>query len=316
MTMHHHDPDRIMALVAGTLSDAEARLVAAEVGDCEQCSADLDHQRIALAALTALVDDPATALTELESRRLRRVIADQLTPVADAPAKGPEVAGRSGLPWGPLVAVAAVFVALVVGGNAIRSLSPGDDDDASAEIVAADTATTATQSSEAPTAEALTEDTAGGELRQSPATTAAATAADGDDEALFSAGATEATTVGVTLADLALVWEEVTGVRLGSEESATAADAPRLASTVAAELAASFDVAEADAALEGSCVGAAAVAFGSELTSTEVVGAVTLADFGSTVLTVTAAADGSVHLLVHDAASCTVLTEVLVAEHP
>ena len=67
--MHHHDPDRIMALVAGTLSDSEARLVAAEVGDCEQCSADLDHQRIALAALAALVDEPATALTELESRR-------------------------------------------------------------------------------------------------------------------------------------------------------------------------------------------------------------------------------------------------------
>ena len=244
------------------------------------------------------------------------MIADQLTPVADAPARSPEVAGRSGLPWGPLVAVAAVFVALVVGGNAIRSLSLGDNDDAGAEIVAADTATTAMQSSEAPTAEALTEDTAGAESRQSPATTTAAAAADGDDEALFSAGATEATTVVLTVADLAVVWEEVTGDRLSSEESATAADAPRLASLVAAGLVAKSAIADADAALEGSCVGAAAVAYGSELTATEVVGAVTLADFGPTVLTVTAAADGSVHLLVHDAASCTVLTEVPVAEHP
>ncbi len=153
------------------------------------------------------------------------------------------------------------------GGNAIRSLSLGDDDDASAEIVAADTATTAMQSSEASTAEALTDDTAGAESRQSSATTTAATATDGDDEALFSAGATDATTVGVTVDELALVWEEVTGDRLSSEESATAADAPRLASLVAAALLAKAAIADADAALEGSCVGAAAVAYGSELTA-------------------------------------------------
>jgi hypothetical protein len=66
MTVHHHDPDRIMALVAGTLSDTEAPLAAGEVAGCEQCSTDLAHQRVAVAALAALGDDPAAALTDLE----------------------------------------------------------------------------------------------------------------------------------------------------------------------------------------------------------------------------------------------------------
>ena len=220
MTVHHHDPDRIMALAAEELTDTEARLATAEVAGCEQCSTDLEHQRVAFAALAALGHDPAAALTDLESRRLRRSLLETLAPAAAAPAAAPDVTRRRGLSWGPLVAVAAVFLAVVVGGNAIRSLSPGDDDDAGAEIVAADTATTAAPSSGAPTAEALTEDTDDAESRQSPETTAAASA-DGDDETLFSAGATEATTVGLTVDDLAVLWDEVTSARLQSEESAS-----------------------------------------------------------------------------------------------
>ena len=168
MTVHHHDPDRIMALAAEELTDTEARLATAEVAGCEQCSTDLEHQRVAFAALSALGHDPAAALTDLESRRLRRSLLEALAPAAAAPAAAPDVTRRRGLSWGPLVAVAAVFLAVVVGGNVIRSLSAGDDDDAGAEIVAADTATTAAPSSGPPTAEALTEATDDAEVAPVP----------------------------------------------------------------------------------------------------------------------------------------------------
>jgi hypothetical protein len=314
MTVHHHDPDRIMALAAGTLPDTEARLAAGEVAACEQCSTDLDHQRIAVAALAALGDDPAAALTDLESRRLRRSLLEELAPVVEAPVDEPPVAGRRRLPLGPLVAVAAVFVAVVVGGNAIRSLSPDDDSEMAAEVVAADTATTAPGSSEAPSPEALTEDTGDG-LRQSTATpTTAAAAAGGEDAAPFVAGATEATTAGLTVDDLALVWEEVTGARLASEESTVAGDAPGVAAMMAAELVARAAIAD-DADAADSCVGAAA-AFTGEPVETAVVGPVTLADLGPTVLVVTATPEGTTRLLVHDPVSCAVVTEVTAVAHP
>jgi hypothetical protein len=310
MTVHHHDPDRIMALAAEELTDTEARLATAEVAGCEQCSTDLEHQRVAFAALAALGHDPAAALTDLESRRLRRSLLETLTPAAAASVAAPDVSRRRGLSWGPLVAVAAVFLAVVVGGNAIRSLSPGDDDDASAEIVAADTATTSAPSSGAPPAEARTGDTDDAQSRQSPETTAAASA-DGDDETLLSAGATEATTVVLTVADLGLMWDEVMSGRLDAEESASLGDAPDLASKVA-------DVLAGRAAFAGvadDACGGAAAAFVGEPAETAIVGTVVLVDIGESVLTVTAAPDGTARLLVHDPVSCTVVTEVL-PEHP
>jgi hypothetical protein len=152
-------------------------------------------------------------------------------------------------------------------------------------------------------------------LRQSTATpTTAAAAAGGEDDAPLVAGATEVTTASLTVDDLALVWEEVTGARVRSEESAVLGDAPELASMVAAELVARAAI-DADAAVDGSCVGAAA-AFGGEPVDTVVVGTVTLADLGPTVLTVTATLDGTTRLLVHDPVSCAVVTEVTAVAHP
>jgi hypothetical protein len=310
MTVHHHDPDRIMALAAGTLPQAEARFAASEVAGCPRCSADLDQQRIALTALAALVDDPAAALTDLESRRLRRALHDELGLAPAAPA---EAARRRGFSWGPLVAVAAVFLAVVVGGNAIRSLSPGGDDDTAADLVAADQTTSGEQRTEATTApEAVTDEADEEASRQglSPASTAAP--AEDTAGMTFAGGATESATAEVTLDDLAVMWDRVVVDRSALTESAVSGDAPDLASMVALEL---DTAAVASEAADDACAGAAA-AFVTEPTEIVVVGTVVLADLGPTVLVVAAAPDGTARLLVHDPGSCAVVTEVPSAEHP
>jgi hypothetical protein len=58
------------------------------------------------------------------------------------------------------------------------------------------------------------------------------------------------------------------------------------------------------------------VAFAGEPVETVVVGTVTLADLGPTVLTVSATPDGTTRLLVHDPVSCAVVTEVTAVAHP
>ncbi len=112
---HEHDFERIAALVEGRLEDPAP--AEAEIAACSECRAHRDHL-IVLAAVAAL---PSPALDDLERRRLRAGVWDQLTPPARVSSP------RRGVPWAYRIASVAAAAVLVVGVGAVISDRSGDD---------------------------------------------------------------------------------------------------------------------------------------------------------------------------------------------
>lgn len=180
MKMHEHDHDIIMALAEGSLDPEATARAEATIGECDECRADLELQRL---ALDALHDAPAVYLTASESARLHDRLHSELRMTPALPARS-----RLRPAWGRWVAVAAgtaaVFLAMFL---VLPSVFGGGDD---AETVAfeqvaddlgggadAERMATTEAAAEAPAAAAPTDDAADmgfAAEEAAPATTAAA----------------------------------------------------------------------------------------------------------------------------------------------
>ena len=128
MKMHDHDHDIIMALAEGSLDPEAAMRAEGDIAACDECRADLELQRMALAALR---DAPAVYLSASESARLHDRLHKELrvAPAEPALARLRPVWGR----WAALAAgTAAVFLAAFL---ILPALLGGGDD---AETVAFD----------------------------------------------------------------------------------------------------------------------------------------------------------------------------------
>lgn len=125
MTEHHHDPDLILALAAGT--EPASSPAAAGVAECARCSADLAMQHLALRALAEM---PRARLGTDERSRLRAELRSALhldDALDEVAAASPATKPRWRPLWG-LATAAAVFLAIVVVPPAFRALSSGDDE--------------------------------------------------------------------------------------------------------------------------------------------------------------------------------------------
>ena len=128
MKMHEHDQEIIMALAEGTLDDAATAAAESAISACPECTADLDLQRFALAALDEV---PAAYLTATESARLHKALKTELVG-----ATTPPVRAKTSFAWGrwlPVAGVAAVFLAAIV---SLPSLFGGSSDDADSTVAA------------------------------------------------------------------------------------------------------------------------------------------------------------------------------------
>lgn len=305
MTPHHHDLDVIMALAGGTLTGDAAAIAAAEIAACPRCAADLDAQRRAGDALAAFAAAADTRLTELESKRLHRAIRQQLghptsDPVAERPGVG--AASRRRFNWASLTAAAAVLLALVVGGTALRSLSAGDQDSVGLETAAtfADDAAQEPAGDDADAPPSAIEPMSQPEtFRMDAASTTAASSegTSGDD----------AQTAPMSIADLSELGDQVEA-DLGAQRNSAGEDTESLLTAsldeVGSDLAAYSEVAS-----EQDCMGTASV-FLAEAVESVVLGSIEIEDLGTAVVTVNAATDGTVRILLHDPVACTVIEEV------
>jgi hypothetical protein len=152
MKMHEHDQEIIMALAEGTLDDAAAAAATAAIAACVECSADLDLQRLALAALD---DVPDVYLTAVESARLHDALKSELVG-----AKTPPIRAGQPFAWGRWLPVAGVAAVLLVAIVSLPTLFGGGfSDDAGDETVAAVETTAASadvaETTAAPSADAL-----------------------------------------------------------------------------------------------------------------------------------------------------------------
>lgn len=130
--MHKHDDALITALAEGTIESGSAAAAEAEVAGCARCSAELDAQRSALAALSVL---PAASLSDEERSRLRSSVAHALGLPTAAPEPRRERVRRP-VPWGAIavagLALGAVMVAVPMAGL----LNTADDGAATLEMAA------------------------------------------------------------------------------------------------------------------------------------------------------------------------------------
>jgi hypothetical protein len=111
--MHRHDLDAIAALAEGTIDDETS--VRALVDTCEECRAEYESQRAALAALAAV--EPAS-MTETEKAALHRDVWTQMrTGQAPKPSKS----------WWYRLSYAAAGLFVVVGVAAVVSQNTADE---------------------------------------------------------------------------------------------------------------------------------------------------------------------------------------------
>jgi|GEM_PF-6725519 len=306
MTVHDHDLDLIMAIALGGLRGEESSGAAAEIAGCERCTADLAAQRTALGALAALIDDPGARLTELEARRLHQVLNDRLghtVTAAPPPVKraAAAAAGRGRrFNWAPLATVAAIFLAVVVGGNAIRSLTAGSDDSAGGDT-AADAPTSADADGTDERRVSASTSTVAAE-RQIVAEATATTAAAAEGGAFADRPSREEVSVGA----LTELRERIETMAIPSIATDATSEDSELA--VTAEETMGPD-AFGPAPIEEPCIGAASVFLAAPAESV-VLGTIDVADLGTTVVTVNVMVDGAVRILLHDPVSCTVVAEV------
>jgi len=308
MTVHDHDLDLIMAIAAGGLRSEEASGAAAEIAGCERCTADLAAQHTALGALAALIDDPGARLTDLEARRLHRALNDRLghtVTAAPPPVEraAPAATGRGRrFNWAPLATVAAIFLAVVVGGNAIRSLTAGSDDAAGGDTAAdAPTSADADGTDERATMSAPTATVAAEQqLTAEVTSTTTAAAAEGG---VF---ADRPRRVEVSVGALTELREQIETMAIPSIATDATSEDSELA--VTAEETMGPD-AFGPVATEEPCIGAASVFLAAPAESV-VLGTIDVADLGTTVVTVNVMVDGAVRILLHDLVSCTVVAEV------
>lgn len=131
--MHQHNPDLIMKLAEGQLAAADASRAEAEFAACTECSADLDAQRMALAALHAAPEARLSATERLGLHdTLRREL--RLTEDLEKTPAAPQRRRRWTAGWA-FGGAAAVLVAVLAVAPGLRLISQGDDDSA-AEISA------------------------------------------------------------------------------------------------------------------------------------------------------------------------------------
>ncbi len=135
--MHRHDEDLIMALADGALSGEAADEARLEIEGCAECLADLEAQRTAVDWLRTV---KPVAMSELEIARLSRNLDVELGHDRRAAVEPTPLPSRwSRVPWTPLVAVAAVLVAVVLVAPSLNLLGGGDDADTVAAEFATDT---------------------------------------------------------------------------------------------------------------------------------------------------------------------------------
>ena len=183
--MHEHNRDLVTALAEGSLEPSAVAAAEAEVASCDECSAELAAQQLAIEFLRAT---PPAALTELESARLRKSVRDDLgiaPPELAAPAVQKDRRWR-GLSVG--LSVAAVLVLFVAVLPALSLFGGGADSAAPESVVAfATTTTSAPAALDAPESAGAVRDTGPDDAEPAPTTGAAvAEAADGDAWVVFS----------------------------------------------------------------------------------------------------------------------------------
>ncbi len=168
--MTSFDPDLIAALAEGRLSPAEAAAAEARIMVDPAARADLEAQRLALAALH---EAPEPRLDDMERARLRRAVAaelDIIRPERQAPARR----RFANVPWLGVAAAAAAVVLVIAAAPLLSLLNTSDGAD---QFDAAATITSASPA--AAEAEAVAEAPAATEAPQeeviaaAPATTAA-----------------------------------------------------------------------------------------------------------------------------------------------
>ncbi|MBA2336713.1 MAG: hypothetical protein H0V96_02960 [Acidimicrobiia bacterium] len=305
MIPHHHDPDVIMALADGTLTGDAGATAAAEIAACPRCAADLDAQRRAGDALAGLAVAADARITELESMRLHRAIRQQLGHPTAVPVRQRRTVAapnRRRLNWAPLTTAAAVFLALVVGGTVIRSFSGGDDAADGVPEAAATFAGDAAEDSDgqrntaASPASGTSSQPETFQLNEASTTPAASGDTSGDAEA-----------VAMSIADLTELADQVEA-DLVDQLGLTGVDTESLLASSLDEIGSDAD-AFGEVSSEQDCMGTASVYLGEPVESV-VLGSIEIEDLGTAVVTVNAATDGTVRILLHDPVACTVIEEV------
>jgi hypothetical protein len=126
--MHEHDTDIIMALAEGSLDPSAAVAAEADLASCATCRADLELQRVAVAALRSA---PPAEMNDIERARLHRNLRDELELAVPTP--GAMDRGRDARLYrlfAGLAGAAAVLVAVVLIGPRLDLLGGGDADTA------------------------------------------------------------------------------------------------------------------------------------------------------------------------------------------
>ncbi len=131
--MTDFDHELIAALAEGTLPADEAADLEARIGADPAASAELEAQRVALAAIAAA---PAPQLDDLERMRLHRSVAAELDLVLPQPAASPR-RRRWSVNWSALATAAAVLLGVALAAPLLSLLNTSDDAGDSTTTVAA-----------------------------------------------------------------------------------------------------------------------------------------------------------------------------------
>lgn len=142
--MHEHDQEIIMALAEGTLDDVAKATAETAISGCDECTQDLELQRL---ALSVLAEAPAVYMTATESSQLHASLKKELTGLRTAP-----VPTKSQFAWSRWLSVAAGTAAVfLVVFMVLPNINTGDDDSAADMTTAA--AAAATETTASPTEE-------------------------------------------------------------------------------------------------------------------------------------------------------------------
>lgn len=130
--MTDFDHELIAALAEGTLPADEAADLEARIGADPAASAELEAQRVALAAIAAA---PAPQLDDLERMRLHRSVAAELDLVLPQPAASPR-RRRWSVNWSALATAAAVLLGVALAAPLLSLLNTSGSSDATTTVAA------------------------------------------------------------------------------------------------------------------------------------------------------------------------------------
>lgn len=132
--MTNFDPELIAAVADGTLPPEEAAAAEARLMANPTARAELEAQRLALAALRSAA---VPQLDDMERARLRRTVAAELDVIRPVAAPAPK--RRFTMPWAALATAAAVLLVVVAAGPLLSLLTTSDGDSAADTTFLAET---------------------------------------------------------------------------------------------------------------------------------------------------------------------------------